>query len=154
MPTHAERKTLPYSQKQLFELVLDIESYPEFLPWCLGARENWRDENAQQIHADLMIGYGPVKEKFVSLVSYDYPNIIRVEYKDGPMRYLSNKWEFIAEDNGHCTIDFYVDFEFKNPFLQKMMELFFNEAVRRMVYSFELRANALYGSSAITDNQG
>ena len=143
MPTHAERKNLPYTPEQLFDLVIDIDRYPEFLPWCIAARVNSRQDN--EIYADLVIGYKMIREKFSSHVSFEKPDTIRVEYLDGPMRYLSNKWEFIRENDGSCTIDFYVDFEFKNAVLQKMMGLFFNEAVRRMVSSFETRASVLYG---------
>ena len=153
MPTHAERRNLPHTPQQLFDLVLDINRYPEFLPWCIASRITKKEEDI--IYADLIIGYKMVREKFGSKVTFSppddqisvqkQPGIIRVEYLDGPMKYLSNKWEFIAEEDGSCTIDFYVDFEFKNIFLQKMMGLFFHEAVRRMVQSFELRAQKLYG---------
>lgn len=143
MPTYAERKNLPYTPEQLFDLVIDIESYPKFLPWCLAARVN--SQSDKEIYADLVIGYRLIKERFSSHVVFQRPDMIRVEYLDGPMRYLSNKWEFIKEPDGSCTIDFYIDFEFKNAFLQKMMGLFFNEAVRRMVSSFQSRAQELYG---------
>jgi len=143
MPTHAEQRNLPYSPEQLFKLVSEVERYPEFLPWCLSSRIIKRDGDT--FFADLVIGYGPVREKFTSKVILKPHSTIRVEYLQGPMKYLSNKWEFIPCDNGSCIIDFYVDFEFRNPVFQKLMGVFFNEIVRRMVGAFEDRAKALYG---------
>lgn len=146
MPTHAEQKHLPYTPEQLFTLVAEVEKYPEFLPWCIASRTKKRQDNV--IYSDLIIGYKMVREKFTSKVTLEYPGHIRVEYLDGPMRYLSNHWKFIREEDGSCIIDFYVDFEFKNPFFQRLMGIFFNEAVRRMVDAFETRAKKLYGDNA------
>lgn len=143
MPTHAERRTLPYTPEQMFELVADVERYPEFLPWCIASRITKREEGA--FYADLVIGYKLIREKFGSKVTTEHPGHIHVEYLSGPMKYLSNHWYFVAETDGGCTIDFFVDFEFRNPVLQKLMGLFFNEAVRRMVAAFEGRARQLYG---------
>ncbi len=142
MPTHAEQRTLPYTAEQLFALVADVEKYPEFLPWCLSCRILRRED--QLIYADLVIGYGVVREKFTSKVVLDSPRTIRVEYLHGPLKYLSNKWQFIPQPDGSCTIDFYVDFEFRNLVFQKLMGVFFNELVRRMVGAFEQRAKDLY----------
>lgn len=143
MPTHAEKRKLPYTPEQLFELVADVEKYPEFLPWCLSCDIKKREGNV--FYADLIIGYKFVREKFGSKVTLENPNSIHVEYLSGPMKYLSNHWKFIPEKDGGCTIDFYVDFEFKNFFFQKLMGLFFNEVVCRMVSAFESRAQKLYG---------
>jgi coenzyme Q-binding protein COQ10 len=142
MPTHAEKRTLPYTPEQLFALVADVEKYPQFLPWCLSCRVLKRD--GETIFADLVIGYGLVREKFTSKVVLDAPNTVRVEYMHGPLKYLSNKWDFLRNPDGSCTIDFYVDFEFRNAVFQKLMGVFFNEIVRRMVGAFEQRAKDLY----------
>ena len=144
MPTHAEKRKLPYAPKQLFDLVADVERYPEFLPWCLSCKITRREGDV--IYADLVIGYKMVRERFGSRVTLNSPDSIQVEYLTGPMKYLSNQWKFIPEKDGGCTIDFYVDFEFRNFVLQKLMGLFFNEAVRRMVAAFEARAKALYAA--------
>ena len=144
MPTHAEQKVLPYTPDQMFDLVAGVEQYPDFLPWCLAVRITHREEDA--FYADLIIG-----EKFGSKVMLDHDNkIIRVEYLSGPMRYLSNKWEFSQTEDGQCLVDFYVDFEFKSKMLQNLMEVFFNEIVKRMVGAFEGRANSLYGKTSKT----
>ncbi len=143
MPTHAEQKTVPYTQGQLFTLIADVEQYPEFLPWCQACRITKKDENV--IYADLVVGYKMIREKFGSRVTLDEPDHIHVEYLSGPMKHLSNHWKFIPEQNGSCTIDFYVDFEFKSRILQGLTEMFFNEAVKVMVHAFEKRAKELYG---------
>ena len=143
MPTHAEKRLLPYSPAQLYGLVIDIERYPDFLPWCLAARLRKREE--RQIVADLVIGFKMVRERFTSRVAFDpVSQRIDVTYTDGPFRYLNNHWRFEAHPEG-CEIDFYVDFEFRSKILRKMIEPLFNEAVRRMVAAFEGRANELYG---------
>ncbi|HUH83527.1 MAG TPA: type II toxin-antitoxin system RatA family toxin, partial [Stellaceae bacterium] len=118
---------------------------PEFLPWCLAARV--RERSATAITADLLIGFRMVRERFTSRVVLDRPNRIDVSYSKGPLRYLNNHWEFIAQADGGCLIDFYVDFEFRSRLLQKVIEMLFNEAVRRMVSAFEARARALYGTA-------
>jgi coenzyme Q-binding protein COQ10 len=149
MPTHAETRTLPYTPEQLFDLVADVESYPAFLPWCSGCKITRRIDGGENgpriIYADLSIGYKMIRETFGSRVTLERPDHIHVEYLRGPMKNLSNHWRFIPTADGHCRIDFYVEFEFRNPFLQGVIELFFNEAVRRMVGAFESRAKELYG---------
>lgn len=146
MPTHAEKKKLPYTPEQLFTLVAEVEKYPEFLPWCIASRITKQDGDV--FYADLVIGYKMVREKFGSRVTLSAPDHIHVEYLSGPMQYLSNHWRFIDEPDGSCTIDFYVDFEFKNKIFQNLIEVFFNEAVKRMVAAFEERAKELYGDPA------
>lgn len=143
MPTHAEQRLMPYSCEQMFDLVAGVDKYPEFLPWCLASRITRREGDV--FYADLVIGYKMIREKFGSRVTTARPHHIHVEYLSGPMKHLSNHWRFIPQENGHCLIDFYVDFEFKNPVLQKLIALFFEEAVKRMVGAFETRAGQLYG---------
>ena len=143
MPTHAEHRRLPYTPEQLFDLVADVERYPEFLPWCLAARVRQRQGNA--ITADLLIGFRMVRERFTSRVVLDRPRRIDVTYSEGPFRYLNNHWVFVAEPDGACLVDFYVDFEFRSRLLQKIIEVLFHEAVKRMVSAFEARARQLYG---------
>jgi len=145
MTTHAEKRTLPYTQEQLYALVSDVEKYPEFLPWCMSCRIK-RREGENVLFADLVVGYKMIREKFGSKVTLDGPGLVHVEYLSGPMKYLSNHWKFICEEDGSCTIDFFVDFEFKNRMLQNLMGVFFNEIVRRMVGAFEERAYDLYGN--------
>ena len=143
MPTHAEKRKLPYTPKQLYLLVSDIEKYPEFLPWCIALRICKRD--AAQINADMIIGFKVFREKFTTRVSLDPPYRLDVEYLDGPFKYLNNHWIFNPMGEGVCEIDFYVDFEFKSMILQKAIGVVFNEAVQKMINAFETRAHKIYG---------
>ena len=142
MPTHAERQVLPYQPIQLFDLVVDVAKYPQFLPWCVGARVRSRTET--EIVADLTIGYGPFRETFTSRVAPSRPDRIDVRYEKGPFKYLNNHWLFKPHPNG-SEVDFFVDFEFHSRLLQAAVGLVFNEAVRRMVAAFHKRAIEVYG---------
>ncbi|MCB1839972.1 MAG: type II toxin-antitoxin system RatA family toxin [Alphaproteobacteria bacterium] len=147
MTKHIEKRNLPYTPEQLFTLVAEVDKYQQFLPWCQKSVIKRREGDV--FYADLIIGYKMVREKFGSKVSLKYPERINVEYLSGPMKYLSNYWQFIREEDGSCTIDFYVDFEFKNLILQNLMGVFFNELVRRMVSAFEQRAREIYGENGL-----
>ena len=143
MPTHAEKRFLPYTPQELYDLVADVEKYPEFLPWCLAARIKRREGHV--FWADLVIGFKMVRERFTSRVALSpEERRIDVTYTEGPFKYLNNHWVFLESDGG-CTIDFYVDFEFRSAFLQKIIGALFSEAVARMVAAFEKRAQQLYG---------
>lgn len=151
MPTHAEKRVVPFTPEQLFNLVADVQRYPEFLPWCVGARIRKREGNL--VVADLVIGYKMIRERFTSRVTLSpEKSRIDVEYADGPFKYLNNHWVFEEHPDG-CLIDFYVDFEFHSKMLQKIIEVFFNEAVRRMVAAFESRAHDLYGDGGSSGSQ-
>lgn len=163
MPTHKEIRVVPHSPQQLYELVADIEKYPEFLPWCIAARNRSREATAggELIDADLVLGFKMFRERVRSKVTLHPPTDgdggdegeggpgthgrIDVEYIEGPLKYLQNHWVFVPTDNGGCEIDFFVDFEFRSRLLQKIVGALFHEAVSRMVAAFERRATALYG---------
>lgn len=145
MPTHAEKKVLRYTPEQMFDLVADVRRYPEFLPWCVGARVLSHTEG--ELVADLTIGFRMFRETFRSRVTLDRPHHVHVSYENGPFRYLNNHWRFNALPQG-CEVDFFVDFEFRSRILQMAIGVVFNEAVRLMVRAFERRAMALYGRSA------
>jgi coenzyme Q-binding protein COQ10 len=144
MPTHAEKCVVPYSREQMFDLVADVERYPDFLPWCVACRIRRRERHGVFV-ADLVIGFKMIRERFTSRVTLDRPRRIDVRYDEGPFRYLTNHWVFEANPDGTCTIDFYIDFEFRSKTLQKLIGKLFNEAVLRMVNAFLKRADALYG---------
>jgi len=147
MPTHAETKLVPYRPEQLFDLVADVGKYPQFLPWCVGARVRTRTDTESV--ADLTIGFGPFRESFTSRVELDRPHRVRVRYENGPFRYLKNQWTFSADPKG-CRVDFFVDFEFRSRLLQAAIGVVFNEAVRRMVNAFIKRARDIYGPPPAT----
>jgi coenzyme Q-binding protein COQ10 len=147
MPTHSEKRTIPYSARQMYELVADVAAYPEFLPWCAAARINKRctTETGEVIEADLVISFKLFRERFASRVTLNpETNSVDVEYLDGPFRYLNNHWHFTDVDGG-CDVDFFVDFEFKSKVLQAVIGVVFSEAMQRIVRAFDDRARALYG---------
>ena len=137
MPTHSEKRFLPHSPDQLFDLVADVEDYPNFLPWCVGLRVKSREKNI--LRADMIVGFKVLREQFTSKVTLTPKQQIDVEYLDGPFSYLQNCWKFSEKDDG-CEIDFFIDFEFRSRLLRKIMEPLFYEAVRHMVSAFEKRA--------------
>ncbi len=143
MPTHAEKRRLPWSPDQLCAMVADVERYPEFLPWCMAARIKRRDGDT--FYADLVIGFKLLRERFTSKVTVTAPDRVDVSYSDGPFRYLNNHWIFIPQPDGSTLVDFFVDFEFRSKLLQTLMQPLFGEAVMLMVGAFEKRAKALYG---------
>lgn len=147
MPVHAERKLLPYAPEQMWDLVADVDRYPQFLPWCAGAKVRSRTET--ELVADLTIGFGPFRESFTSRVTLDRPRRIQVTYENGPFRYLNNHWLFEPDPKG-CRVSFFVDFEFRSRLLQRAIGVVFNEAVRRMVNAFLKRARDVYGVPTAT----
>ncbi len=145
MQNHAEERFLPFTREQMFDLVADIERYPEFLPWCVGARITHRENEV--LTADLMIGFTAIRESFTSTVTLERPGRIDVEYIKGPFKYLKNSWIFIAKDHG-CVIEFDIAFEVRSRLLRRIFEPLFSEAVRRMVAAFDRRAAVVYGAGA------
>jgi coenzyme Q-binding protein COQ10 len=143
MPSHEEKRVLPYTAEQLFDLVMDIDKYPEFLPWCVAARINERGKN--DLSADVVVGYKVFREKFSSRVHFKRPKEIEVEYLQGPMRHLHNKWAFKDLRGGQCEVDFYVDFSLKTKLFEKLVDQFFHRALVKMINAFEGRALQLYG---------
>jgi coenzyme Q-binding protein COQ10 len=144
MQRHSERRLLPFTQSQLYDLVADIEKYPLFLPWCAGARIRERHDNL--VVADLMISFKVYRERFTSRVTLQHPDRIDTVFSEGPFKQLQNRWVFIPDPSGGCIVDFFVEFEFKSKILDKLISVLFNEAVHRMVKAFETRAHALYGA--------
>ena len=122
----------------------DVEQYPEFLPWCVGMRVFKRE--ATVFFADLMIGYKVIREKFTSKVELFEPERIEVTYITGPMKHLRNTWDFHTNPDGTCTVDFYIEFEFRNAMFERLIGKVFDEIVHRMVSAFVERADRVYGS--------
>ena len=144
MPVHHERRRLPYTAAQVFDIVAAVDRYPEFLPWCLSARITRRE--ADSFEADLVIGFKMVRERFASRVLLERPHRIVARETSGPFRRLNNLWHFTDLGEGGCEVDFHIDFEFRSRLLNKLIGLLFHEAVRRLVAAFDGRARALYGT--------
>ncbi|TKA95044.1 type II toxin-antitoxin system RatA family toxin [Cereibacter changlensis] len=148
MPTHSETRPLPYTAQQMYDLVADVDSYPQFLPWNSAARIRSRKpiEGGEVMEADLVISFKVFRERFGSRVKlFPAAKRIETEYLDGPFKYMRSTWGFKDLPDGRCEVDFFVDFEFRNAILQGIIGVVFNEAMHRIVRAFEKRAASLYG---------
>ncbi len=143
---HHETRVVPHTAEQMFELVADVERYPEFLPWITAARIKTRNEEV--FTADVLIGFKSFREKFTSRVTLDHTErVIVAEYIEGPFKHLTNRWHFEPMTDGGCTVDFDIDFELKMRVLEQLIGTLFDRAVMRMTDAFEKRARALYGTA-------
>jgi coenzyme Q-binding protein COQ10 len=153
MPTHAEIRRLPYSATEMYALVADMAAYPEFLPWCSGARIRSRKpqpDGSEIVEAQMVISFKVFSEHFGSRVTLRPDGCkIDVAYLDGPFRYLNNHWRFKPVGESACEVDFFVDFEFRSRTLQAIIGVVFHEAMRRIVRAFEERAEQLYGKRSL-----
>ena len=149
MPSHHEKRVLPYRADQMYELVADVGSYPKFLPWTAAARIRSRRpiEGGEVMEADLVISFKVFRERFGSRVTlWPEAQKIDTEYLDGPFKYLRSGWSFADLPDGGCKVEFFVDFEFRNAILGKVIGVVFGEAMSRIVRAFEDRARVLYGA--------
>lgn len=142
MPHHHERRALPYTPAQMYDLVADVRRYREFLPWVTAVRI--RSETETETLADLVVGFKSLRETFSSRVVKKPHSKIEVDYLDGPMRHLHNQWLFEPTPTG-CTVDFTVDFSFRNRVFEALAGQFFDHALRKMTGAFIARADVLYG---------
>ncbi len=141
MPRHEEQATLAYGAEELFSVVADVKDYPEFVPWCSGARI--RREDQREIIADLVIGFGPFQESFTSQVALDRPRQVSVRAIEGPLEHLINTWTFTPL-GGETHVDFVIDFQFKSHLLDHVANNMFHEAATRMMSAFASRMHLLH----------
>lgn len=151
MPQFETRRPVPHSSEEMFDLVADVERYPEFLPLCeaLTIRSRKERDGKELLVADMTVGYKAIRETFTTQVLLNRAErTIDVKYIDGPFRYLDNRWRFEALPDGSSTVDFFIDYEFKSRILGALMGSMFDRAFRLFTDSFEKRAAVIYGSSA------
>ena len=147
MPQFDTVRRVPYSPAQMFALVADVEKYPQFVPMCeaLSVRSRKERDGVTVLVADMSVGYKAIRETFTSQVVLKADDlVIDVKYLDGPFRYMRNRWEFVAAEQG-CNVQFHIDYEFKNRILSAMMGAVFDRAFRMFSSAFEERAKAVYG---------
>lgn len=136
----------------MFDLVADVERYPEFVPLCksLKVRKRIPGENGTDvIVADMTVAYKLIRENFISRVTLDRPNLqILVEYLDGPFSSLKNRWTFMPASDSTCEVEFFIAYEFKSRMLGLLMGAMFDAAFRRFAAAFERRADQVYGTQA------
>jgi coenzyme Q-binding protein COQ10 len=149
VPGHREKRFLPYSAEQMFDLVADVGRYAEFLPWVTAVRV--RSNSDSEMVADLIVGFRSLRERFTSRVGKERAKRISVDYIDGPLKFLRNDWQFEPAPGG-CTIDFSVEFAFKNRVFEAIAGQMFDAALRKMINAFETRADALYVSPSGMSN--
>jgi len=143
MPRHTEKRLLPYTPEQVFDLVADVGRYQEFLPWVAATRI--RSNSETEMVADLVVGFKALKETFTSRARKVRPSEIEIDYLEGPLKHLNNSWKFRAVPGG-TEVDFCVDFAFRSRIFEAIAGQVFDRALRRMIGAFEDRANALYGA--------
>ena len=146
MPTASIKKKIPCSKENLIKMVLDIEKYSEFVPWCLNGKIHSKNDkgNKVEIIADLTIGKSFFNETYKSFVIYDkLSDSIHVTNIDGPLKHLENKW-FFKQEGRNSEIDFHVDFELKNKILNMIMIKSFDIGLKKIADAFEKRAIELF----------
>ena len=150
MPKHFEKKIVNFTAKQMYELVADIDNYREFLPWCNDSKiiEITNIDNEKKtLIADLEIGYKDLVYTYRSNVLLNNQELtIKVDFVHGPFKNLDNRWIFKKIDDQSCEIEFFIDFELNVGVLNLLISKFFDKAFKKMVNSFENRANQIYGS--------
>ena len=132
-----------YNAKELFDIVLDIEKYPDYIPWC--KKINILKKNKNSIKANMIVNYKLLPtQQFISIVTYDVKNLlIKTQYIEGPLKNLDTIWKFVKIDKNKTIVNFNIKFEFKNFFHQKISEVFFSLVENKMMESFEKRAKKI-----------
>ena len=146
MPSTSIKKEIPCSKENLIKMVLDIEKYPEFVPWCLNGKIHSKNDKGEKIEiiADLTIGKSFFNETYKSFVIYNKSSdSIHVTNIGGPLKYLENKWLFKQKKN-NSEVDFQIDFELKNKILNLLMIKSFNIGLKKIADAFEKRAMELF----------
>jgi coenzyme Q-binding protein COQ10 len=152
MPQFSTKRRVPHSAADMFDLVADVERYPEFVPLCqsLKVRERKAGEaGSQVVVADMTIAYKIIRETFTSRVTLDRKGLtILVEYLQGPFRRMNNRWRFHPTGEEACEVEFFLVYEFRSRALGLLMGSVFDAAFRRFAAAFERRADRVYGTRA------
>ncbi len=152
MPEFSTNRRVRHSASDMFDLVADVESYPQFVPLCNALKVRSRTEQpdgAVVIVADMTVAYKLIRETFRSRVTLDRANLkILVEYLDGPFSKMENRWEFHAVQERLCNVRFYISYEFRSRTLGMLMGAMFETAFRKFSTAFERRADEVYGRAA------
>jgi coenzyme Q-binding protein COQ10 len=154
MPSFSTTRRVPFTARQMFDLVADVEKYPLFLPMCerLVVRKRERAGDKEALIADMTVGYRAIRETFTSRVTLD-PASLTVhagsvpEYASGPFRRVENRWTFVAAPGG-CDVGFHISYDFKSLILQALVGGLFDRVFRRYTQAFEERARVVYGAPA------
>ena len=149
MPQFRTTRRVHHSAEKMFDLVADVERYPQFVPLCQALRVRRRtagDDGRETLVADMTVAYRLIHEAFTSRVTLDRPNLkIAVAYLNGPFSHLDNRWTFKPTSEASCEVEFFIDYEFKSRILGVLMGAMFDAAFRRFADAFERRAEVVYG---------
>jgi coenzyme Q-binding protein COQ10 len=150
MPSFKTTRRVRHSAAEMFDLVVDVERYPEFVPLCQVLRVRRRTTGPSGVEVllcDMEVGYRAIREKFTSRVTLDRANLkVQVEYVEGPFSYLDNSWSFHDEPDGAGSrIEFFISYEFRSRILATLMGSMFDSAFRKFAQAFETRADVVYG---------
>lgn len=159
MPRFETTRPVRHSPQVMFNLVADVERYPEFVPMCESLfvkRRSTNDAGITTLLADMAIGYKMIRETFTTRVELDRTNLtIRVTYVDGPFKHLENRWTFVPKDSfslasaSGCDVKFFIDYEFKSRTFQMLAGAVFEKVFRKMAEAFEARADALVAKRGV-----
>jgi coenzyme Q-binding protein COQ10 len=148
MSTFSSKRRVQHSANQMFDLVADVERYPEFVPLCQSLKVRHRTPAAdgkEVVVADMTVSFKLVRETFTSKVTLDRPNLkILVEYLRGPFSHMENRWTFEPKSDRACDVGFFITYEFKSRMLAMLMGAMFDAAFQRFASAFEKRADAVY----------
>ncbi|MCK5166122.1 MAG: type II toxin-antitoxin system RatA family toxin [Rhodospirillaceae bacterium] len=154
MPTYSEKRLLPFTPDEMFDLIMGVEHYPEFLPWCVATRINSKSDNqtSGEMSADMAIGFKSFRETYTSKITFEKPSVenpghIHVVDSNGPFKRLETDWIFTQADVG-SEVEFNIDFEFRSKMMETLIGKVFNDATKRMVDAFVARGEKLYGKSS------
>ena len=149
MPQFTTRRKVRHSASDMFNLVADVERYPEFVPLCKDLKLRQRtasEEGIETVVADMTVSFKLVRESFRSRIILDRPELqILVEYLQGPFSHMQNRWTFRPAGEKACEVEFFIDYEFKSRMLGLLMGSMFDVAFRRFAAAFEARADQVYG---------
>lgn len=153
MHSYRTTRRVKHSAGRMFDLVADVERYPEFVPMCESLKVRKRSgepEGVEIIIADMTVAYKVIRETFSSRVTLDRAKLsILVEYLDGPFSHLENRWRFRPESERLSEVDFFIAYEFRSKMLGMVMGALFDSAFRRFAEAFERRADQIYRESAV-----
>ncbi len=152
MPRFSSKRRVNHSAREMFDLVADVERYPEFVPLCQSLKIRQRTQQpdgTEVVVADMTVSFKLVKESFTSKVTLDRSNLtILVEYLRGPFRHLENRWSFEPKSEKACDVGFFLEYEFKSRMLAMLMGTMFDAAFARFSAAFEKRADIIYGKGS------
>ena len=152
MPRFSNKRRVQHSAEQMFDLVADVERYPEFVPLCQSLKVRQRTakpDGTEFVVADMTVSFKLVREAFTSRITLDRPNLkILVEYLKGPFSSLENRWTFEPRGEGACDVGFFIAYEFRSRMLAMLMGTMFDAAFSRFSAAFEKRADQIYGKPA------